>query len=567
MSGTPFQDVPYARVRIEERADAFHAHVNALRSAENAAAARAAVRSIHAIQNEMATMSTIAYIRHTLNTADAFFSEEMDYYDTCTPEFEEWVTDYYRALIDSPHRPELEAEFGRHLFHLAEARVTRFSSEILADLQQENQLVSEFQRLRASILFDFNGASHTWAQLGPWLTHADRETRRQAHEAKYVQLARYRDQFDALFDQLIQVRHRMAVKLGLPNFIDLAYKRLDRTEFSASDVATFREQIKAHIVPLAQELREQQRQQLGVDALRYYDNNNYSVEGNPKPQGDRDWVLEQARQMYAELSPETDAFFRTVLDGSYLDVDSRPNKVGGGYCMPQPGLPAPFVFANFNGTQNDVLVLTHEMGHAFQFYRGQHWQVPEYLFPTLEVAEIFSFSMEFFTWPWMDSFFGEEAAAYRKNQLTQSLLNLPYQACVDEFQHFVYEHPEATPEERHRHWRRLEQTYLPHLDYTGCDYLEQGGFWQQQSHIFTQPFYYIDYAIGQICGYQFWKKSSEDYGQAWSDYVAMCDLAGGVPIGELLQAGGLQSPFAEGSLEAVARHIKHAFLQPTVERN
>lgn len=477
------------------------------------------------------------------------------------------MTDYYCALLASPHRDQLEAELGRHLFQLAEVRVTRFSSDILADLQQENQLISEYQRLRASIQFEFNGTSHTWAQLGPWLTHADRETRRQAHEAKYAQLARYQEQFDTLFDQLIQVRHRMAVKLGLPNFIELGYKRLDRTEFGASDVATFREQIKAHIVPLAQELREQQRQQLGVDRLRYYDINIFSVGGNPAPKGDSDWVLQQAQHMYAELSEETDVFFGTVHEGAYLDVLSRPNKVSGGYCMPQPGLEAPFVFANFNGTQNDVLVLTHEMGHAFQFYRGRHWQVPEYLFPTLEVAEIFSMSMEFFTWPWMESFFGEDATSYRKNQKTQSILNLPYQACVDEFQHFAYAYPDATPEERHRHWRSMERTYLPHLDYTGCDYREHGSFWQQQSHIFAQPFYYIDYAIGQICAYQFWKKASEDYQQAWSDYLVMFDQAGGLPIGPLLQAGGLISPFSDRCLEELVEQSKLKSLQPTSERN
>jgi M3 family oligoendopeptidase len=217
---------------------------------------------------------------------------------------------------------------------------------------------------------------------------------------------------------------------------------------------------------------------------------------------------------------------------------------------------APFIFANFNGTSGDIDVLTHEVGHAFQVYESRHFEVPEYGFPTMEACEIHSMSMEFFTWPWMELFFQEDTEKYRFNHLASALQFIPYGVAVDEFQHFVYGNPEATPDERKAEWRKIEKKYLPHRNYEENEYLERGGFWQKQSHIFRSPFYYIDYTLAQICAFQFWKRMNEDYPTAWTDYLKLCQQGGSRSFVELVKYAGLISPFEDGCVVSVMGNIE-----------
>jgi len=198
--------------------------------------------------------------------------------------------------------------------------------------------------------------------------------------------------------------------------------------------------------------------------------------------------------MYEELSDETHEFFDFMLDNNLLDLVAKKNKAPGGYCSYVNKYKAPFIFSNFNGTSGDIDVLTHEAGHAFQVYSSRNLGIQEYDWPTFEACEIHSMSMEFFTWPWMKGFFQEDTDKYKFLHLSSSLMFLCYGAAIDEFQHFVYENPDISIEERNAAWRRIEKKYLPYRNYDGHEFLEKGGFWQRQGHLFSMPFYYIDYA-------------------------------------------------------------------------
>lgn len=238
-----------------------------------------------------------------------------------------------------------------------------------------------------------------------------------------------------------------------------------------------------------------------------------------------------------------------------MDLVAKKGKQGGGYCTYISEYGAPFIFSNFNGTSGDIDVLTHEAGHAFQVYESRGFEVPEYGFPTYEACEIHSMSMEFFTWPWMDRFFEDEADKYRFDHLASGLIFIPYGVTVDEFQHFVYENPDATPAERKQAWREIERKYLPHRNYDDNTYLEQGGFWHKQGHIFSSPFYYIDYTLAQICAFQFWKKMHEDRSAAWADYLHLCRQGGSKSFVELVKVAGLISPFEDGCVTSVIGSI------------
>lgn len=245
-----------------------------------------------------------------------------------------------------------------------------------------------------------------------------------------------------------------------------------------------------------------------------------------------------------------------MTENELMDLIAKKGKASGGYCTFIPNYKAPFIFSNFTGTSGDIDVLTHEAGHAFQVYESRHYEIPEYNWPTLEACEIHSMSMEFFAWPWMKLFFQEDEEKYKFYHLSDALLFLPYGVAVDEFQHFVYENPDATPAERKQAWRAIERKYMPTRDYDGNDYLERGGFWQRQSHIYTTAFYYIDYTLAQICAFQFWKRSRENYEEAWNDYLRLCRQGGSKPFTELVRTANLISPFQDGCVQAVAGEME-----------
>ncbi len=201
-------------------------------------------------------------------------------------------------------------------------------------------------------------------------------------------------------------------------------------------------------------------------------------------------------------------------------------------------------------------VLTHEAGHAFQAWRSRRFGTPEYFFPTYEAAEIHSMSMEFLAWPWMKDFFGPDEAKYKFSHLSAGILFIPYGVTVDEFQHWVYEHPEAGPAERKQAWLAIEKKYLPLRDYGDDDFLAGGGFWYRQGHIFEDPFYYIDYTLAQVCAYEFWGRSMADRESAWKDYLHLCGLGGSLPFTALVAEAHLHDPFVDGTIRSTFEPIE-----------
>ncbi|MBK5252411.1 MAG: M3 family oligoendopeptidase, partial [Peptostreptococcaceae bacterium] len=395
----------------------------------------------------------------------------------------------------------------------------------------------------------------TLSEMKPFQMDLDRSVRKAANEAKYSFMSGHGDDFDEIFDCLVKVRTRMARKLGYDNFVQMGYDRMQRTDYDAKMVSDYRKSIKRYITPLATSMRERQRKRLGIDRLYHYDESIFYKDGNAAPIGGHDFLVEQAQKMYSELSAETGEFFGFMKENELMSLKSMPGKSPGGYCTYISKYKSPFIFSNFNGTTDDVDVLTHEAGHAFQTYMSRKYLLMEYNFPTLEACEIHSMSMEFLTWPWMENFFGKDADKYRFGHLSHALMFIPYGAAVDEFQHEAYENPDAAPEDRRRMWNEIETKYLPHRDYGENDYLNSGGFWHQQGHIFKNPFYYIDYTLAQTCAFQFWKNAEKSREKAWNSYVDLCGLGGSKSFLELVGVAGLESPFEEKSFISLASHI------------
>lgn len=551
-----FQQYSYERPNLELVKRTFTELLEQFDKARTAEEQDQAIDAINKVRSSVESMRELAYIRHTIDTSDAFYAKEKEYFDEAEPIYQGLISDYYRKLTESRFRPELEERWGAQLFRIAETTLRTFSPDIVEDLQAENKLVSEYVKLVASAKIPFDGMERTLPQLVPFQLSTNRDVRKEANEAKYAFFRQYESKLDDIFDRLVKLRTGIARKLGYETFTELAYNRLNRTDYNEEMVARFRKQVEEHIVPLSVKLKERQRKRIGVDQLAYYDDKYSFTSGNAAPKGDAAWIMERGKRMYDELSAETGEFFRYMADHGLLDLVSKTGKANGGYCTYISGFEAPFIFANFNGTAGDIDVLTHEAGHAFQVYQSRGFKAPEYHFPTLEACEIHSMSMEFFAWPWLDLFFEEETEKQKFFHLSESLLFIPYGVAVDEFQHFVYAHPDATPAERKQQWRNIERKYLPHRNYSDNHYLERGGFWYQQGHIFKTPFYYIDYTLAQICAFQFWKKASDNREGAWNDYLTLCREGGSKAFTELTRIAGLLSPFEDGCVQSVIGEIE-----------
>ncbi|MFF2286894.1 M3 family oligoendopeptidase [Peribacillus butanolivorans] len=550
-----FNEYEYKRPEMDEIKSKFTKVLEKFRDAQEIDIQVKAMEEINEIRNYVGTMLNLVYIRHSIDTNDEFYKAENDYLDEFSPEMEELTSIFYTELVRSKFRRELEMKWGKQLFDLAEAQLKTFSPEIIPHLQKENKLSSEYSQLIASAKIEFEGEERTLAQLQPFMESADRELRKNASEAYYSFFEKQQAELDRIFDELVKVRHEIATMLGYKNFVELGYNRMTRTDYNAEMAAVFRKQVKEDVVPLVTRLKERQRERLGLENLCYFDENFQFRTGNAIPKGDAEWIIENGKTMYRELSTETNEFFNFMIDNNLMDLEAKKGKESGGYCTFIEDYKAPFIFSNFNGTSGDIDVLTHEAGHAFQVYRSRNHDIPEYYWPTYEACEIHSMSMEFLTWPWMELFFKEDTEKYKFSHLSSSLVFLPYGVAVDEFQHFVYETPDASPLERRQAWRKIEKDYLPHRDYEGNEFLENGGYWQRQSHIYQSPFYYIDYALAQICAFQFWKRSVEGDVAAWEDYLNLCQLGGSKSFLGLVESANLKSPFADGTVQSVVKVI------------
>jgi M3 family oligoendopeptidase len=514
------------------------------------------------LRREVDSWSAMVHLRFAQDTTDEVARLAREYADSLAPVITEYEVAMKRRLLALPGTQALA---GRHAMRLWEADITTFDPAIAAAMEEESRLAARYTALLAAAELSVQGERTNLSGLGRFSEDSDRDIRHESEQARWRYFAENGEELDSLYDQLVALRHGMATTLGFETYIPLGYRRLRRVDYDATDVARYREDVLVHVVPLVSRLMEARRAEHGWDRLRFWDEALIDPAGNPKPAGDHDFLVAQAQVMFDGMDPRLGDFYRLMREGGFLDLKNRPGKAGGGFCTSFPSVGVPFIFANFNGTHGDVGVFTHEMGHAFQNWESRFQPGIDYLWPTMEAAEVNSMGLEFLTLPPIGLLVGEaEAERFRRMHLITSLSFLPYGVCVDHFQHEVYANPTATAAERHAIWQRLERLYMPWTDYGDLAYPAKGGRWQAKAHIYLSPFYYIDYTLAMCCAMQFWVKSLRDYPAALDAYVALCAKGGSAPFGELVRSAGLVSPFQPGALADVVREAEAVLLPKAV---
>ena len=429
-----FSEMPYTRPDMDGLKKEYEALIGELRAAESYDEARGVFLKKENLEAEISTQESLASVRHSIDTRDEFYDGEARFWNAALPELEVYMQEWTKALLASPFRAGFEQEFGKLMFLREEMALKTFSPEIIPDMQKENDLVREYEKLLASAQIPFEGGVYTLSQLSPFKTSPDDERRRAAWNAEGRWYKEHQAQMDDIYDRLVHLRDGMGRKLGYEGYTTLGYYRMGRECYTKEDVEKFREAVRRYLVPVAASIYEAQAKRLGkAYPMDYADNALHFRSGNPKPQGTPDEILAQGLRFYDELSPETGRFFHMMMDDQLMDVLSTEGKQSGGYCTNFQKYGVPFIFANFNGTQHDVEVVTHEAGHAFTYYVNRDRIPSSYSWPSMEACEVHSMSMEFMSWPWAEGFFGEDTRKFYYSHLTGALTFIPYGTLVDHF--------------------------------------------------------------------------------------------------------------------------------------
>ncbi|MBO6159653.1 MAG: M3 family oligoendopeptidase [Firmicutes bacterium] len=551
-----FSDMPYTRPDMEQAAAEAKAFTARLKNAKSYQELKSAYLAHEKERAALRNQMTIASIRNTINTQDAFYENEMNFLNAEMPKLSLIEKEAGKALLESPFLADFVAEFGPTSVNRLKAQQRLQSEAVIENRVKDASLRQQYSKAVAGCTTEFNGETCNFYGLLKYMEEPDRSVRKAAFEAWARMYEQVAPELDRIYDEMIKVRCDMAKKLGFESYIEMAYLERGRYDYNQQDAQAFRRQVREEITPLAKELFDRQKAALGIDHLYYYDEAISDPAGNASPKGDRDQLVLAAQEMYRELSEETGRFFDRMVEDQMFDLETKPGKRGGGYCTFLPGPKMPFIFSNFNGTSADVDVLTHEAGHAFQaFTASRALPLMEQVHSGAEVAEIHSMAMEYWTYPWMELFFGDQADKYRYDHLASSFSNVPYLVSVDEFQEKVFENPEMSAKERRQVWHEIEQTYMPWRDYDGNAFLEEGGFWMQKQHIFLFPFYYIEYAMAIMGAFEFYTRQKEDRPVAWADYLRLCEAGGSKGYFDLLQYAGLSIPVKPGAVKNCIRGI------------
>ena len=550
-----FSEMPYTRVDIKELEKTYEDLIARAKAAKSGEELFAVHQEYYKFTGEANSNYTIASIRHDIDTTDEFYEKENDYYDEILPTWQNFDVAYSRVLYESPFRDYMESKIGKVVFKNIEISLKAFDEKLIPLLQEENALNTRYTKLIATAKVPFEGEEYNISLMGKFTVSEDRDVRKRAYKALSECFQGMADELDEIYDLMVKNRTEQAKMMGYENYIELGYYRMNRNCYDKDMVENFRKQVKEIFVPFTEKLNKERGEKLGIDQLKFYDNGVFFLNGNPAPIGTPEEILKAGQEMYKELSDETGEFFDFMMENELFDVLGRKTKRAGGYMTYIPRYKSPFIFANFNGTSGDVDVITHECGHAFQGYVVRDEEIREFADITMETAEIHSMSMEYFTYGWMEKFFGDRKDDYLDMHFRDAAIFVPYGTMVDEFQHHVYEKPDMTPAERRALWLELEKEYRPSMDYDNDPFYGAGGIWQRQSHIYNVPFYYIDYVLASVCAMQFKVMMDEDFDKAWANYLKLCKLSAKDFFVNMIKEVGLNSPFEDGCVKALVEKL------------
>ena len=499
-------------------------------------------------------------VRMTCDTENKELEEAFNYfYIEIAPKMQPYADQLNRKLIASEYTAQLDQQ--KYFTYL---RSIRKSIELFREanipLQSELSVMQQqFGQIAGKMTVEIEGKEYTLQQAGKFLESPDRALREQVYLK--MQNRRYTDReaLNTLFDQLVAKRHQIALNTGFSNYRDYKFKEMGRFDYTPDDCFRFHDSVKHHVVPLVKRIYEEQRKAIGVDVLRPWDMDAEPEGIQPlQPFADGKELLDKTIQCFELLNPFFANCLRKMDELKRFDLDSRKGKAPGGYNMPLAETGAPFIFMNAAGTLDDVTTMVHEGGHAVHSFLTHNLELTGFKEYGAEIAEVASMAMELFSMEYWTVFFKdkEELRRAKFKQLERVLTILPWIARIDAFQHWLYEHPNHTSEERGAYWLQLANEYSTGLiDYSGLEQFRPYE-WQRQLHLFEVPFYYIEYGIAQLGAIGLWMQFKKNPQQALENYMQALKLGGTKTLPELYAAAGLKFDFSPDHIKVLMEFVR-----------
>ena len=501
------------------------------------------------------------YIKMTIDTTDAECSKSYNTFITdIQPEIAPWDDKLNEKLMTEPFGHEL-TDSGIKIYRRSiETTLALYREENIVLDAKVNEESQKFGSISAAQSIDYKGEKYTMQRAGNFLREQDATVRKDVFELMAKRRAEDREKLDDLFNELIQLRHQIALNAGFDNYRDYKFKVLGRFDYTKEDCFNFHRAVKSVIVPFVKEQQEKHKAKLGVTHLKPWD-----TEVDPdgcaplKPFETGDQLIEGCIQMFAKVDPYFAQCLTQMREMKHIDLDSKPGKAPGGYNYPLYESNVPFIFMNAVGSQRDLVTMVHEGGHAVHSFLSADLELTGYKNLPSEVAELASMSMEMLSMPHWDYFYKDlnDLNRAKKEQITSTIKLLPWIAQIDEFQHWIYTNPTHSNEERTNKWTSLNREYGTGVtDWTGYEEVTATS-WQRQLHLFEVPFYYIEYGIAQLGALGVWKNSLSNKELAIENYKNALALGYTKELKELYAIAGVDFDFSEEKLSSLMAVVKY----------
>ena len=552
------KDIKVPRPSADMVKTLFDDHIERVKNAENSEDVLEVLFENDLSVRKIQDLYEIINIRHAMDTLDERFQEDKKWADSFSPILRKHELDFKEAIYHSPFRPKIEEQIGSMYFTKTEIQRKTVSDEIIPLRQREQELVKEYDDILYENKKTVNGIEHSFLELQEMLSNEDRNTRKEAFQGFSDILSENEDRLEQVWDELIKVRTQIANCLGYDSYVSVGYLERERLDYGREEIAKFRQQVVEEIVPLCCKLYEAQAKRLGLDSVMAYDENIVFPDGNAKPLGDAEFMMQQVIEMLREMSPETDEFIGFIVDHDLIDYTPRPEKAFREFFTLLPYRKAPFMFEHFTGSAEDIQYFSEGLGHAFASYRACRRQpLGEYYFPSSEITEINAMSMIQFVNKYAHRLFGDDAWKYEFGNLQYFMTFIPFGVAIDEFQHICYDNPNLTPKERTYEWHKLEEKYMPWRKYDeDNEFMKRGGYWYHKFHIFYVPLYYIEYALATVNAMEMYRKYIDRPGTTWKEYLELIDIGGSQGYLEILKQANLTPVYEDGAVRNAISYVK-----------
>ena len=497
------------------------------------------------------------YIATTRNTQDkAAEGAYLAFVRDVDPRLKPLASALDRKIATSPHADALPRARYEVLLRALRVDIELFREENIPLETELAELDQRYNQIAGRMSVDFDGQVRTMPQMGRFLEENDRALRERAWRAINDRRLQDRDEIDGIFDRMVELRHRIALNAGFPNFRDFQHRRFKRFDYTPQDCIAMHAAIERHLVPMQRRLDEQRAAQLGVSPLRPWDLGvDARGRGPLRPFETAQQLVDGCSRMFHAMGGGLGEMFDTMRAGDCLDLESRAGKAPGGYQYQRQYSRTPFIFMNAAGMHRDLVTMVHEAGHAFHSILSKDDPLVDYRNAPTEFAEVASMSMELLTLPYHHEFYGaEECRRALRERLERFPSVMTWIATIDAFQHWIYTNPGHGRAERTEAWRGLMRRFGNDVSWDGCEEARDAA-WQRQLHLFGMPFYYIEYGIAETGAIQMWIQSRRDQRQALENYRRGLALGGSRPLPELFASAGLRLDLSADLMAELAREV------------